>query len=302
MLPSFASRLMPVFLKLTQANAVFRSPEKAREHMAKRSIRPSSYGPPSLLRRDVSVSVDHAQGWPVYTLTPKTGRVVGGAVYLHGGGWVNEIALQHWQLAAQIAAEAKVAVTVPIYPLVPFGTAEEVIRKVVELVLNSVALYGETTLGGDSAGGEIALSAAVLLRDEHEMVLPQTVLIAPALDLSLKNPQIDVVLRTDPWLGREGTQVFIEQWRGERSVEDPLVSPLNAELSGIGPLTIFCGTRDMVHPDTRLLVDKASRADVVVEFHEGDGLVHVYPLTPTPEGRAARKIIVERFGTATERP
>ncbi len=294
-MPSFVSQLMPVMLTLTRANAPFVDARQAREHMAKRSIRPRPYGPPPLLRRDVSISVDHSNGWPVYTLTPTSDDVAGGVVYVHGGGWVNEIALQHWQLAAQIAAEAKAAVTVPIYPLVPFATAEDVIRKVAELVLESTAKYGATAVGGDSAGGEIALSAAVVLLDEHQLVLPQTVLIAPALDLSLKNPQIDVVLPTDPWLGRDGTRVFIEKWRGDRSVEDPLVSPLNADLAGLGPLTIFCGTRDMVHPDTCLLVEKAVKAGVDVKFHEGDGLVHVYPLTPTPEGKAARTTIVERF-------
>ena len=95
---------------------------------------------------------------------------------------------------------------VPIYPLVPFGTAGNVVSVVASLVhiLNGT---GSTCLAGDSAGGQIALSAAVVLRDRFQIRLPQTVLIAPALDLSLTNPAIDSVEPTDPWLRREGLRV-----------------------------------------------------------------------------------------------
>jgi acetyl esterase/lipase len=181
-------------------------------------------------------------------------------------------------------------VLVPIYPLVPFGTAEPVVSAVADLVLDSITRHGGTCLAGDSAGGQIALSSALRLRDEHQVTVPRTVLIAPALDLSLTNPEIDVVQPRDPWLGRHGSRVFIEHWRGDLPVTDPRISPLAADLHGLGPLTVFCGTRDILYPDACLLVDKATRAGVEVDFHEAPGLVHVYPLTPTPEGRA---VIVE---------
>jgi acetyl esterase/lipase len=245
----------------------------------------------------VSVSVDHRLGWPVYTLTPKAERPRGGVVYVHGGGWVNEIALQHWQLAAQIAAQAQTSVVVPIYPLVPFGTADQVVPAVADLVRTCSAWYGSTCLAGDSAGGQIALSAAVVLRDVQHTV-PLTVLISPALDLSLTNPDIDRVQPSDPWLGRDGTRVFIEHWRGTLAISDPRVSPLAADLKGLGPLTVFCGTRDILNPDTRLLVDKALTAGVEIDYHEAPELVHVYPLTPTPEGREARAVLIERLRLA----
>ena len=54
------------------------------------------------------VTVEDALGWPVYTIAPVKGESERNLVYLHGGGWVNEIARQHWQLAGQIAAEAQI--------------------------------------------------------------------------------------------------------------------------------------------------------------------------------------------------
>jgi len=297
-LPSLTSRLLPGVLRAARANAIFVNPARAEEHLIRRSIRPCPFGPPPWLRRDVAVSVDHAPGWPVYTLTPKSAGTRGAVVYVHGGGWVNQIVPQHWQLAAQIAAVARLAVMVPIYPLAPLGTAGPVVAAVAELVGAGTARHGRISLAGDSAGGQIALSAAIMLRDGPGIILPDTVLISPALDLSLSNPQIDLVQPTDPWLGRGGMRVFIEHWRGNLPVDDPRVSPLAANLQGLGPLTVFSGTRDILNPDARLLLEKATAAGVGVDFHEAPGLVHVYPLTPTAEGRAARRLIVERLASA----
>lgn len=58
---------------------------------------------------------------------------------------------------------------------------------------------------------------------------------------------------------------------------------------------VFSGTRDILNPDARLLTEKATAAGVDVDCHERLGLLRVCPLTPTPEGRAARAVIVEQL-------
>lgn len=291
---SWASRALPVLLRLTGRTRAYASADNARAHLAGRELRPQPYGPPARLRQDVAVEVQRRFGWPIYTVTPASGLPTGAVVYLHGGGWVNEISTQHWQLVTEIAADARAKVIVPIYPLVPFATAAEVMPTLVQLVAEAVASgCDRVCLAGDSAGGQMALSAALLLRDEHDVVIPQTVLISPVLDLSLSNPDIAAV--DDPWLGRDGLLVFADCWRGDLSLGDPRVDPLAADLSGLGALTVFSGTRDILNPDARLLAEKAGAAGVAVDYHEEPGLLHVYPLSPTPEGRAARRIIVERL-------
>ncbi|MTE13199.1 alpha/beta hydrolase fold domain-containing protein [Nocardia aurantiaca] len=297
-MPSLLSRAVPAFLRVTRANRPFISAKGAREHIRERSLRPQAYGPPRLLRSDVTIDVRREDGWPIYTLTPRSGRTRGNVVYCHGGGWVNEVARQHWQLAADIAADAGTTVTLPIYPLIPYGTADQVIPRFAALVRANRAEYGVVCLAGDSAGGQIALSTAVLLRDEEQPAMPRTVLISPALDLSLSNPEIPTVQPEDPWLGRDGGLVLGECWRGPLPITDPRVSPLFADYTGLGPLTVFCGTRDILMPDIRIMVEKARAAGVEVDYHEAAELVHVYPLTPTPEGSAARTLIVDALRDA----
>jgi acetyl esterase/lipase len=294
-LTSLASRALPAFLRITGRTRQYTNAQSAHKHIEQCALRPRPYGPPARLRPDMAVQVDRRSGWPIYTMVPNTGTPQRTVVYLHGGAWVNEIAPQHWQLVAQVAAEAQVKVIIPIYPLLPFAGAAEVVPAIVELVAENVSPNHSVCLAGDSAGGQIALSAALLLRDDHGVVIPRTVLISPVLDLSLSNPLIISVERTDPWLRREALLVFAERWRGELPLNDPRVSPLAADLTGLGALTVFSGTRDILNPDARVLARKATAAGVDIDYHEHPGLVHVYPLMPTSEGRAARAVIVDRL-------
>lgn len=292
---SWQSRALPTLLRLTGRGRPYSSAEAALAHIEQRARHRDPFGPPPRLRPEVTVELQRRSEWPIFTVTPTDDPPERTVIYLHGGGWVNEIQSQHWKLVAQIADGAQARVIVPIYPLVPVATAAEVLPVIVDLVTEN--LDQSVCLVGDSAGGQIALSAALSLRDDHGVVVPETILISPALDLSMSNPQIAVVTPHDPWLGREGILVFADRWRGEMAVDDPRVSPLAADLAGLGPLTVFSGTRDILNPDARLLAEKAAAAGVDIDYHEQPDLIHVYPLTPTPEGRTARAIIVEKVGS-----
>ena len=61
----------------------------------------------------------------------------------------------------------------------------------------------------------------------------------------------------------------------------------------MAPITIFTGTRDILHPDARLLAGKAAAPGADVDYVQGEGMVHVYPLLPIPEWRAARRRMVD---------
>ncbi|MBB2974536.1 acetyl esterase/lipase [Microbacterium endophyticum] len=295
MTPSLPDALVPIALKLLRANRTFITADGAMRRIRERELRPASYGPPARLGRGIRVDVEHVDGWPVYTIRPKAAR--GGLVYVHGGGWVNEIASQHWHLAARLASEASLVVTLPIYPLVPFGTALEALEGVRALVHRSHDYFGPTSLAGDSAGGQIALSTALALRDEG-VVLPHTVLISPALDLSWSNPRIPEVQPTDPWLGTPGGKVLSESWRGDLELSDPTVSPLFGDLTGLGPITVFTGTRDVLNPDAHVLAKIAGNANVPFQLYEAPNQVHVYPLIPTRAGRDAQSKFVEILRSA----
>ncbi len=289
--------LVPVIIRATGRNKVFVTEAGALERIRERVARPEPFEPPKKLRADVEVKREDAAGWPVYTITPTAGKARGSVVYLHGGGWVNEIVALQWQFAAQIAAEASTVVTVPIYPLVPKGTAAEALRGAREIAESSLKAHGSVVLVGDSAGGQISLSTAQVLRDAG-VALPLTVLVSPAVDQTFNNPRIPEVQPSDPWLAVPGGRVLADKWRGELELTDPVVSPLFGKFKGLGPVAIYTGTRDVLNPDAHLLTEKAKDAGVEVSFTEQAGQLHVYPLLPTKIGAAARRDIAERIKSA----
>jgi len=276
-------------------------PESARRCIAARALRPQPVGPPEKLPDDVEVTVVQDTGWPVYTVKPSKGRAEHRAVYIHGGAWVNQIAPVHWRFITHLAAASNTEVRVPVYPLVPWSTAEQVVAWVASLVRKDIAGAGaqHTFLIGDSSGGQIALSAAIWLRDNADTQPDRVILIAPALDLSLTNPAIPEVEQTDPWLSRAGIHEIVHQWRGALPVDDPRVSPLTAPLTGLTAISLFSGTRDIFNPDARLFADKARQAGVDIDYVECEGMVHVYPMLRIPEGRAARRLIVDTVRAAS---
>lgn len=297
--PLVAESLLPLFFRATRANRTFLSADAAGTRVAERALRPTTFGPPRGLRRDIRITPTHRHGWPVYRITPAVEPPRGSVIYAHGGAWVSEIAPQHWQLAAQLAAEALIAVDLVIYPLIPFGTAAEVVATFVQLALEDRDELGATVLAGDSAGGQIALSAALQLRHQHSVTLPQTVLISPALDLTLSNPGIPAVQPSDPWLAVPGSVEFARRWAGGLDIRDPTVSPLFGDFAGLGPITLFTGTRDILNPDARLLAERVAEAGVTLDVHEVRGQLHVYPLLPTRTGRDARRQLVDAVRAAT---
>jgi acetyl esterase/lipase len=271
----------------------FSSPELTMSRAADHLVRPEPFAPPKNIDKAVRISVRDVGGWPVYTVTPRDSPVNRRALYVHGGAWVHEISPFHWWLVARLAVNTGTEFTVPIYPLVPRGTAGEVVPGVADLAAALVAEAGASgvVLLGDSAGGTIALAAAMLLRDRGVPAPRDVVLIAPVVDLSFSDPLIYEIEPRDPWLNVPGPKAAAELWRGDLPIEHPLVSPVTAPLDGIGRITLFSGTRDITHADAITLARKARAEGHPLDFHQRANMIHVYPLLPIPEGAEARGVI-----------
>ncbi|WP_411701081.1 alpha/beta hydrolase [Conyzicola sp.] len=298
---SLRSALLPPIMRARGSKREFSSPDVTMRLAAEHALRPESFAPPKNIDRSVRITVRQVAGWPVYTVTPRDRPVRRRAVYVHGGAWVHEISPFHWWLIARLAVNTGTEFTVPIYPLVPRGTAGEVVPVVADLAAELVAEAGSSAvlILGDSAGGTIALSAAMLLRDRGVPAPRDIVLISPVIDLTFSDPLIYEIEPRDPWLNVPGPKAAAEVWRGHLPIDHPFVSPVNAPLSGIGRITLFSGTRDITHADAITLARKARAEGHPLDFQQRANMLHVYPLLPIPEGAEARAVI-EAVLTAEE--
>lgn len=253
---------------------------------------PKGSGDPPRLDGDLEVDRRTVAGFPVHLVRGRGGPEESGTVvFLHGGAYVAEMHRVHWLLVAELAGLGR-DVLVPHYGLAPDHGPGEAHRLVHELLLG---IDGPVYLVGDSAGGGLALAATqTWLAGGGEPPRGLT-LIAPWLDLAIRNPEVDELERHDPWLARPGLRACAEAWAGEMSMDDPRVSPLFGSMEGLPPIDLYVGTRDIGLADARLLAERAPD----VRYHEERGAVHVYPLLPfVPEGARARARIRERVRTA----
>lgn len=252
--------------------------------------KPQSRPPRRLtVRHEVSERV--IDGFTVFTVTPRTGRVTNGVLYLHGGAYVAGMAPQHWSLVSRLA-DAGLRVDVPDYGLAPRWTHHDAYPFLIRAFreLRDQLGAGRVRIVGDSAGGGLALGLVQALRTYDEDGPDSLLLIAPWLDITLKNP--DIAKIDDPWLSPMLLRECARAWAGGTDLDDPRLSPTNGTLAGLPPVHLHVGTRDILLPDAVLWSERAKAAGVPVTLTTCEGAVHVYPLVPAPEGRAAAAAIV----------
>ena len=290
---SFLARLAPLVITLRGSKRMFSSAERTLRRVERLQSHPVSFEPPASLGKRIHLERREVKGWPIFELGDATSPRR--ALYLHGGCYVFEIDPLHWSIASQLVVDAGARVTVPIMPLAPRGTASTVVPAVADLAEKLVAEVGASnvTVIGDSSGGGMALAVAQVLRDRGVAPLGAIVLISPWLDISGADPRLTEIAPHDPWLAVPGTHAAGELYRGELSETDPLVSPLNGSLRGLGAITMFSGTRDILNADAVRFVAAARAIGHPLEYIEGEGMIHNFPILPMPEGAAARARIVE---------
>ncbi|SHG46300.1 alpha/beta hydrolase fold domain-containing protein [Geodermatophilus nigrescens] len=280
---SVRMRAVAAYLRLT-AKPRMATAEAARRRMADPG--PAAAAPAALRRRH-EVDTRNVEGFPVTTVTPRGGatRTV---LYLHGGAYVAGAAPQHWTLAGRLA-DAGARVVVPDYGLAPRHTYREAYRLLDALYPD---LGDDVVLAGDSAGGGLALGFAQTLLGSGRPQPRQVALIAPWLDLALADPAVAVAEARDPWLSSAGLREAGRAWAGGDDPADPRLSPLHGPFAGLPPVRVWVGTRDLLYPDVLRLRDRAAAEGTRVEVTAVRRAVHVYSLTPTPEGRAGTRAFV----------
>ncbi|MGV8857455.1 alpha/beta hydrolase fold domain-containing protein [Rhodoglobus sp.] len=289
---SFLSRLAPLALTLRGSKRMFSDPQKTLNRVEQLRLHPAQATPPASISRHVDVTSRVVDGWTVFDVSARAGASPAKALFLHGGCYVFEIDPLHWRFVAKLVRETGVTISVPIMPLAPAGQASVVVDKVANLAQSLIAEVGASNVSviGDSSGGGMALAVAMELRDRKHEPLRAIVLSAPWLDISGTDPKLAEIAPSDPWLAVPGTKAAGALYRAELPESDWRVSPIHGELAGLGPITVFTGTRDIVHADALRLLEQATEQGIQIDFHVGEGMIHNYPILPIPEGAQARAV------------
>lgn len=202
-------------------------------------------------------------------------------LWAHGGGFVLGGRETHGALAGHLAVAAGADVYLPEYRLAPEHPFPAAVDDLFHAWEELIARGHDPTrmaLGGDSAGGALAVLTALTLR-EMEVPGPKAlVLISPVTDLALSGDSIERNRRVDPMLTPEWVAAGSEGFAGKLRRTDPKVSPAYANLAGLPPTLIQVAEREILLDDALRFADRAWGAGVEVELQRFGGLWHDFQM------------------------
>lgn len=223
-------------------------------------------------------------------------------LYVHGGSWMSGSPDGYRPLAARISRETGCAVFVLDYRLAPehpfpagLNDCIDAWRWLAEQGPASASAARRLVVAGDSAGGNLALAAALKLKDDGLRPPDAIVALSPATDLTWQSPSLQSRAESDPILRPDRLALVSAAYVQEAErMDHPYVSPVFGDFHGLPRVLVQVGDREVLLDDAKRLVDRLKGQGVDAELQVYDGMPHVFQLFAPTVGAATDAI--ERIG------
>jgi len=218
-------------------------------------------------------------------------------LFIHGGGFCLGSIYTHRGLIANIAKMANIPTLAINYRLAPEHPHPAALNDVIMAYqyLREQG-YVNIIIGGDSAGGNLAL-AAIHYCYNNKLPIPKAVIaLSPATGVLHTNLSGQQKMPNDPLLSLKA----IKKWRlcyapDSNLLKHPYISPILGDLSYFPPSFFQVGTRELLLQDSLLMVEKLQMANRSVTLDVWEGMFHDFQMTAhiLPEAKMAIKRIAE---------
>lgn len=250
--------------------------------LADRVIRsmPRAARPSAKVAKGIPVVEEVHGGVPCTWLAPELSDE-GVLVFCHGGSYLGGPVGGQWAWLAEIQRRLGIAAVMVLYrmpPDHPFPAALDDASAAIRAMHEAGKLRdGKWILGGDSAGGGLALATAQALRDAGSPLPAGLVLTAPWVDIEMDHPCLAADAAPELMVGRGILRWAAERYADGVSLADPRLSPINGAMRGLPPAHLNVGTHDLFLGDNRRLCRAFEAEGVAVECIEQSGAPHTYP-------------------------
>ena len=199
-------------------------------------------------------------------------------VYLHGGGWTMFSLDTHDRVMREYAARAGVHVIGVDYALSPEAKYPVALQQIVAVVRHFADEVKSIAIGGDSAGANLAMGAALALRDAGNADLVRALVLNYGVFDRQSSPEARETL------GGPGSVLTADEmdglWRNylrdEADANEPLACPLRSDLRGLPRTLLFVPEFDLLTEQSVRLAAGLSSAGVPVELKLYRGAVHSF--------------------------
>ena len=234
-------------------------------------------------------------GVPVVRFAPDEDALDGDEVHvhLHGGAYFLGSPLTNAAIAVPVAQGSGRSVVSVDYRLAPEHRCPAAVDDAVA-VLGALGERGRVVgLFGESAGGGLAVAAAVALREAGRPLPGRLGLLSPWVDLTCSGDTYRTLAAVDPdFPDPADPPRWAAAYAGDRP-GDPAASPLFADLAGLPATLIQVGGREVLRSDSCRLAGNLREAGVDAVLDVWDGLWHVWHLFPVPEAARALAELID---------
>lgn len=233
-----------------------------------------------------------------YRLRERTGAPA--VLYVHGGGYTVGSLDGVDELCRRITTQADCAVFSVEYRLAPehpCPAALDDVRTAHAWLVDNAAALGvdpaRLAVAGDSAGGGLAASLCLDLRERGCDQPVLQLLVYPAVDDTFARPSW-TDFADAPLLGTEDARWFWRQYVGEAGVApDDLAVPMRAaSLAGLAPAHVVTAEVDPLRDDAEAYADRLAADGVPVTRVRYDGVFHGF-FTEVEAYATARRAVAE---------
>ena len=232
------------------------------------------------------------------------GAEVGLLVYLHGGGWVCGGLDDFDGLMRRLVRHSQCAVLSVDYRLAPEHPFPAGLNDAVDALIwaeaNRKRLLSAAvplSVGGDSAGGNLAIAAAQSVQDR--IALAAQILFYPVTDCAMDGPSYHDFSTGLP-LTRADMAWFFRHYADPLRWADPEVSPLRRiSLAGTPPTWIVSAEYDVLRDEAEAYAVRLASEDVAVEFQRATGMPHGFARMANHVYEAAE--VLKQAGSALRR-
>ncbi len=288
---SFMSKFAAFAIKSSGRKRLYANPEKRQKYidnLVKKNEKPfilPPYAYKSKVKTEKHSSVE------LVTFNKGRNKKI---IYLHGGAFCEPPLLPHFMFCDRVSANTDYEIILPVYKKAPAHTFEETFEFLDEFyrrLLNSTKSE-DIVFMGDSSGGGLALSFCQYLKKQALPQPKRMILLSPWVDVSMDTPFSREIDRVDPNLQYDFLKTAGKNWAGKTDVHDYRVSPIYGDLTSLAPMTVYYGTSENIIVDAHIFKEKCLKANAEIDWHEAEGMNHVFVIYPIPEANRAQKEII----------
>ena len=210
-------------------------------------------------------------------------------LYFHGGAFVFGSPGTHRAMLAAFSRFSGLPACLPDYRKAPEHPFPAAVDDVVATYRAVAERPGGVVIGGDSAGGGLALSALLEITRQGLTKPRGCVLFSPLTDLTFSGRSISGNARADALLPADRAEEMVGLYLGDHDPRDPRASPLFGDFTGAPPIWMTAGDTEILLDDTRRLAERLRECGVDVSCVIERDLPHVWPIFHNilPEARTS---------------